>query len=297
MLIGILVAGLVGAGAVAALVMQTRSAPTVAPPQASDVVRIAPRPPVDLVPASSSDSATLVQAEAGLPDDVAHVPDAAMAAAAPSAEPKVAGKGSQQAPARTDPILTKQQAQQVLEPELLSCMRQHGVHYLITRLGNERRGGDVPPLKLTGTTIVDYQPTPGFATTPLGLCVARAGHAVRAPAYGGNYIYFGLRNEAVPDPLSDAPARLDAAAATRALAALDDEARDCAKRHPADSRPGEAVRISVRFGGAGGRVTRVSPFYVEAQSAYGRCLSSVYGKAQIARFKKIEEDVMHVLEP
>src|SRR5690606_33513865 len=101
----------------------------------------------------------------------------------------------------------------------------------------KRRGGTVPPLGLTGTSIVDYKPTPDFAKTPLGGCVARAASAVRAPAYSGNYIYFGLRNDSIPDPLANAPARLETAAAKRALAAFDDEARDCSTRSPAGSRP------------------------------------------------------------
>lgn len=209
------------------------------------------------------------------------------------AEP--AKKKARPAPAYTGPVLTKREAEQALEPEIRSCMKQHGVHYLITRLGNERRGGSVPALRLTGTSVVDYQPTPSFAKTPLGRCVAKAGSAVHAPAYRGNYIYFGLRNDSVPDPLADAPASLDRAEAERALAALDDEAHDCAARDPAGSRPGESVRVSVSFYGATGKVASVSPIYVDAKSAYGRCLSSVYRKAMIAKFRKIEDKVMHSL--
>jgi hypothetical protein len=197
----------------------------------------------------------------------------------------------------TGPVLTKQEAEQTLKPEILSCMKQHGVHYLITRLGNVRRGGSVPALSLTGTSVVDYQPAPNFAKTPLGRCVASAGSAVHAPAYKGNYIYFGLRNDSVADPLADAAASLDRAEAKRALSALDEGARDCATRDPKGSRPGESVSISVSFYGATGKVASVRPVYVEAKSAYGRCLSSVYGKATIARFRKLDDKVMHTLTP
>jgi hypothetical protein len=201
------------------------------------------------------------------------------------------------APVYTGPISTKKDAEQILEPELLACMKEQGVHYLITRLGNQRRGASVPPLGLTGTTVVDYKSTPGFASTPLGRCVTRAASAVRAPAYGGNYIYFGLRNDSVPDPLAGAPARLDAKAAEQALAARDDEARDCTTRSPAGSRPGESVSVMVFFEGATGEVSRVEPYYVDLKSAYGRCLSSVYRKVTIDKFREIEQKVVHVLAP
>ncbi len=285
--IGLVTAGLVISGAVAAFVAQSRFRPEVATsPAPMRGQPVAPSTPPPL------DRRVIVQAEKPPPSPEGQGQDAGVA------KPRVAGTAARdRAPARTDPILSKQQAQQVLEPELLSCMKQHGVHYLITRLGNERRGGDVPPLQLTGTSVVDYAPVPGFAKSPLGRCIAKAADAVRAPAYSGNYIYFGLRNDAVPDPLGDAPARLDAAAAKRALVALDDEARECAARFPRDSRPGESLSITVRFSGASGRVTTVAPYYVEPKSAYARCLSSVYGKAQVGRFKKIDEDVLHVLAP
>jgi hypothetical protein len=193
--------------------------------------------------------------------------------------------------------VTRSQAEKVITPEILSCMKKQGVYYLITRLGNDRHGSSVPPLHLTGTSVVDYEPTPGFAKTPLGRCVARAGKAVRAPAYGGNYIYFGLRNESIPDPLGDAPPKLDRTAANEALAALDDEARDCQRSHPRGSRPGEKVSISVRFQGATGRVSGVNPYYVPGRSPYARCLSSVYHKATVGKFKRIDGKVMHVLAP
>jgi hypothetical protein len=166
---------------------------------------------------------------------------------------------------------------------------------LITRLGNNRRGGTVPPLELTEVSVVDYAPAPNFARTPLGRCVARAGRGVRAPAYRGNYIYFGLRNNAIPDPLGDAPARLDTRAAKEALVAFDDEARDCVTRHPEGSRPGESVRISVHFHGATGEVFKVHPFYVEG--AYARCLTATYRKARVGTFKQIEGKVVHTLAP
>lgn len=223
-------------------------------------------------------------------------PDAAPrgAAAAPArpARPRVAAEA-----APVGPVSTKEQATEILRPELMACMKEHGVHYLITRLGNEPRGANVPPLGLTGTSIVDYKPTPGFAATPLGRCVARAGRGVRAPAYGGNYIYFGLRNESIPDPLADSPAQLDTTAAEQALAALDDEARDCATRSPAGSSPGESVRVMVYFEGATGKVSKVEPYYIDTRSAYGRCLSSAYRKATVGKFREIDHHVVHALAP
>lgn len=262
------------------------------------------------VPKASDSGAKIAQPTTTLPDAGQAMAEAPQGGG-PKPDPKqgeVAATGSSAAPARgprkaaapaapTGPILTKKEAESVLRPELMACMKQHGVHYLITRLGNERRGANVPTLRLVDTSIVDYKPTPGFATTPLGRCVARAGSGVRAPAYGGDYIYFGLRNESIPDPLADAPARLDSRAAEQALAALDDEARDCNTRGLAGSRPGESVSVSVTFEGATGKVSKVEPHYVDTRSAYGRCMFSVYRKATVGKFRDIDERVLHRLEP
>jgi len=284
------VAGVVSAATFAAVAVMSRSrAVTPASDRGPEPAR--PTPPAPVAP----------------PVIAAAPPSDAKPDAKPG--PEVAATGSSAAPASgtrrkaaaaavpTGPVSTKKDAEEVLRPELLACMKEHGVHYLITRLGNEPRGATVPPLGLTGTSVVDYKPTPGFAATPLGRCVARAGSGVRAPAYGGNYIYFGLRNESIPDPLADAPARLDTNAAQQALAALDDEARDCATRSPAGSRPGESVSVMVYFEGATGKVSRVEPYYIDIRSAYGRCLSSVYRKATSSRFREIEHQVRHTLAP
>lgn len=290
-ILGLTVAGVLSTAMIAAVVVMSRSrAVTPASDRGSEIVQPAPTFPV------------AEQAMAAAPQGDGMRPDTKQG-------PGVAATGSPAAPARgtrrkaagaaapTGPVSTKKDAEEVLRPELLACMEKHGVHYLITRLGNERRGANVPPLGLTGTSIVDYKPTPGFAATPLGRCVARAGSGVRAPAYGGDYIYFGLRNESIPDPLADAPARLDTAAAEQALAALDDEARDCATRSPAGSRPGESVSVMVFFEGATGKVSKVEPYYIDIRSAYGRCLSSVYRKATVAKFRDIDHQVRHALAP
>jgi LSD1 subclass zinc finger protein len=292
MLVSLAAGGVLVTGAIAALLAQSTSRRATAPAPERPTAMASPThleaaPPEPIAPAMTPlappDAAT---------DDAAAGPDLADAAPAARA-PRPRG------PAGPDPgpVVTKQEAEQILRPEVLACMREQGVHYLITRLGNQRQGGRVPPLALTGTSVVDYQPTPGFAKTPLGRCVARAASAVRAPAYRGNYIYFGLRNDAVPDPLADAPARLDPAAARQALATLDDEARDCAARHPAGSRPGEPVSIMVFFLGATGQVSDVQPYHVDKKSAYSRCLSTVYRKATVGRFRAIDHKILHVLTP
>ncbi len=218
-------------------------------------------------------------------------------AAAPAAEPRPAKRAAPKVPDYTGPVLSKADAQKALEPELLSCMKQAGVYYLITRLGNDRKGSSVPPLHLTGTSVVDYVPTPGFAKTSLGQCVARAGAAVHAPAYRGNYIYFGLHNDAVADPLAGAPNELNQAKAKRALSALDDEARDCVTSHPEGSRPGERVTLLATFQGVTGRVSKVELLYVDRKSPYARCVAGVYGKASTETFKRIESRVTYVLQP
>ncbi len=229
---------------------------------------------------------------------VASTADAGSIAVAPAAEPPQPRKPKKKKePEYTGPVLSKQDAQKALEPEIISCMKASGTYYLITRLGNDRHGHGVPALHLTGTSVVDYVPTPGFAKTPLGQCVARAGSAVHAPAYRGNYIYFGLHNSAVPDPLAGAAELLNNTAAKKALAALDDEARDCAHSHPGGGRPGEATTVIVKFLGVTGQATKVETLYVEPKSAYARCIAGVYRKAVIAKFKRIDGQVTYVLKP
>lgn len=290
-ILGLTVAGVVGTATIAAVVVQSRSRV------------VTPGP--DRRPEIAQPTRTLPVAEAEEPA-LAPGPQHDRIEPATKQDPDAAATVSPAAPARRKaaggaaplgPVSTKKEAEEVLRPELLACMKEHGVHYLITRLGNNPRGANVPPLGLTGTSVVDYKSTPGFAATPLGRCVARAASEVRAPAYGGNYVYFGLRNESIPDPLADAPARLETTAAERALAALDDEARDCATRSQAGSRPGESVSVMVFFEGATGKVSKVEPYYVDIKSAYGRCLSSVYRKATVGKFREIDHKVLHVLAP
>jgi hypothetical protein len=288
-IVGFAIFGLVCTGAIAAFVAQSRSPTTVSE-----------REPVT-TPSTTwtrSTPSTPSIVEPAPPPEPPPDPLKAVTVTSPDAPTAPAHTPKRKAdPAPTGPIVTKKEAEEILRPQVLACMKQAGVHYLITRLGNERRGANVPALGLTGTSIVDYKPTPGFATTPLGRCVARAGSAVRAPAYSGNYIYFGLRDDSIADPLADAPARLDTKAAKQALEALDDEARDCTRRSPSGSRPGESVSVLVYFGGASGEVTKVEPYYVDHRSAYGSCLAAVYRKATVGKFRDIEGKVVHVLSP
>jgi hypothetical protein len=287
-MIWLMVAGVVATGAIAAFVVSRSRA----------VVTTEPAPNRPLAQTSSNELTTWQATVSPAAHDAGSEPDAQQSVDVEQKPPDVRGtRPKEAAPARvySGPISTKKDAEQILRPELLACMKEHGVHYLITRLGNKRRGASVPPLGLTGTSVVDYKSTPGFATTPLGRCVARAASAVRAPVYGGDYIYFGLRHDSVPDPLADAPARLDTKAAKQALSAHDDEARDCTTRSPAGSRPGESLSIMVSFEGATGKVSQVEPYYVDIKSAYARCLSSVYRKATVDKFREIDHMVVHVL--
>lgn len=210
------------------------------------------------------------------------------------------GSGRAPKPEPSTPVVSKAEAEAALKPEILSCMRQNRVHYLITRIGQgygKRQSGTLPALRIVETAYVDYRPVPGFAKTPLGRCVSAAASQIRCSAFRGNYIYFGLRNNTVPDPLAGQPESLDHGAAKQALTALDEEARDCARRAPSGSKPGETVRVSVTFTGFDGRVKKVEPIYVKAKSDYAKCLKSVYKKAQVPRFRRLDDRTMHALAP
>jgi hypothetical protein len=57
------------------------------------------------------------------------------------------------------------------------------------------------------------------------------------------------------------------------------------------------VRILVFFQGATGKVSSVEPYYIDVRSAYGRCITSVYRKATVEKFREIDHKVLHILEP
>ncbi len=203
-------------------------------------------------------------------------------------------------PEPTGPILSKQEAQKMLEPEILSCMKQHNVHYLIVDIGQgygKYKAGALPPLKVAETPYVEYKPAPGFSKSPLGKCVLAAAAPIRVSAFRGNYMIFGLRNPSAPDPLAGRPEFLDRTAAESALSDLDNEARMCQSSAPDGSRPGETVSISVTFQGFDGSVLVVEPGYIKYKSPYGKCLRNVYGKAKVPTFRRLKDRLMHQLRP
>jgi hypothetical protein len=53
----------------------------------------------------------------------------------------------------------------------------------------------------------------------------------------------------------------------------------------------------VYFEGATGKVSRVEPYYVDIRSAYGRCLTSVYRKVTVGKFREIEHYVVIAVAP
>lgn len=292
--VGMLVSGMVVAFvALAPSRVSTAPAPATPAPQAADRLRQAAAAEREALARSRRAEAEAEAEAAG----AASVQIATIDAAPAAAQPRPAKRARAKTPEYTGPILSKADAEKALEPELLSCMRHAGTYYLITRLGNDRHGSSVPPLHLTGISVVDYVPTAGFAETPLGKCVARAGRAVRAPAYRGNYIYFGLHNDAVADPLAGAPREVNDAKAKQAMSALDGEARDCATSHPKGSRPGERTTVVATFQGATGRVSKVQVLYVDRKSPYARCIIGVYRKASTEQFKRIQSPVTYELKP
>ena len=217
-----------------------------------------------------------------------------------SSKKKKSNTAEASTPAPAGPILSKQEAQKVLEPKILSCMKQHNVHYLIADIGQgygKFKSGTLPPLKVVETPYVNYKPTPGFSKSPLGKCVLAAAAPIRVSAFKGNYMYFGLRNPGAPDPLAGRPESIDRPAAESALANLDNEARQCQIGAPDGSKPGETVSISVTFQGIDGSTTKVEPVYVKYKSPYGKCLRKVYGKAKVPTFRRLTERVMHQLAP
>lgn len=253
----------------------------------------APHTPAAAPPAPTSTAALDAVAEA---DDGASSDDSPAPRATPRRRPS-----PKPAKARPKtPVMSKKDAQEVLEPELLACMKKHGTHHVIVRIGQgygAKKTGPLGPLTIVDKTVVNYADAPGFKRSALGQCVLTAISGLRADTARGNYIYFGLVNKAAPDPLEGANAKMTNEQGVAAMTALDDEARDCARRHPDEAPEGRVVRVQATFQGVDGKVTRVEPLYLETKSPYARCLKRVYGKAVVPRFRRLTEKHMHKLTP
>jgi hypothetical protein len=203
-------------------------------------------------------------------------------------------------PEQSGPILARADAEDVLGERLLECLRESGHRSMIVRIGqgyDAREQGPLAPLKIVfDKAFVDYYDIDDFSGTKLGRCVSEAALGVRTRAFRGDYMHFDLVNDAVPDPLAGASKYIDRKEAETALSALDEEARECALRHPRFAEPGKTLNFNIGFRGADGAVTRVLPFYVD-DSPYRACLEKTYGQARVSPFRRLEEKVMHKLSP
>jgi len=222
----------------------------------------------------------------------------------PAAAPRpTARKGSGAKPASkrpSTPVMSKKEAQEVLEPELLACMKKHATHHVIVRIGQGYRGrktGPLGPLAIVDKTTVNYADAPKFKRSPLGKCMQVAISGLRADTARGNYMYFGLVNKAAPDPLEGANAKMSHEQGVAAMTAHDEEARDCARRHPDGATEGRVVRVQATFRGVDGKVSRVEPLYLDSKSPYTKCIKGVYRKATVPRFRRLSEKHMHKLAP
>ncbi len=196
-------------------------------------------------------------------------------------------------------VLSRKQAKKVLKPEILACMKQHKVHYLITRIGQgyDAPRGLYPPLTIVHGSVVDYRDVDGadFNKSPLGLCILEAASKIWADAPRGAYVHFGLRNPHAVDPLAGKPRRLNTAKAKRALAELDDAARECGRRQLEGFRPGRDLSMLVKFRGIDGQVSDVDPNYIPRDSPYGKCIRETYSQATAPRFRDLSAKVLHKL--
>ncbi len=186
-------------------------------------------------------------------------------------------------------------AKATLTPELLTCLQTHEVHAVVVRLGQGYAATDrlYAPLRTVHATYVDGFPISDFEDTPLGRCVIAAANEVWAPAAGGAYLYFDLRNSSVPDPLAGADQDLDRAKANEALIAQDGAARECGHRQLEGFRATRSVALHVRFQGADGRVTQIRPLYVDPRSPYGQCVAEAFAGVVVPRFRRLWREHVH----
>lgn len=244
--------------------------------------------------------APAARAETPAPAPVAQPPRSPPKRAAAPAEPPAAVPES--TARRVDPseILGKNDAKKVLEPALLACMKKEGVHYLITRLGqgyDVKSTGPLAPLVFVDSSWVDYREVDDFTDTVLGQCILGAAAQVTTRAQKGNYIYFGVRNPQVADPLEGASERLPHVAVEAALQALDGEARECMRRFPDTAPFGDSVTLEIEFRGIDGVVRKSRIFYQDPESPYSRCVIETYARAISPRFRSLTGKTTHTLTP
>ncbi|MFH1810147.1 MAG: hypothetical protein ABIJ09_15480 [Pseudomonadota bacterium] len=213
----------------------------------------------------------------------------------PTAPEETAPAVLEQPPA---PVVSRPQAIRMLEPELLSCMKQHKVHYFIVRIG---QGYDAPPglypplVVLYDNATVEYREVQGFSATPLGRCVVAAAARLWTDAPRGAYMHFGLRNPDARDPLAGKPRSINQALAHKALGDLDEAARDCGRRQLPGFKPGRDLSMIVRFRGIDGQVEQVEPYYIDEKSPYDQCIRAAYKSATVPQFRELSDKVLHKL--
>lgn len=173
------------------------------------------------------------------------------------------------APAKpTGPVISVDEARKQIEPKVLACMKQTGTHHILAYMGNKKVG----PVKVLSDprTRVDGLRV-ALARTKLGRCINEAGRSVRTRAFRSNYVRLQLRNEAVPDPLADLPARADRKAIEAAITALDPKVHACARKH---GEEGAREVFYFRIDGPTGKVMSARGSY--GSRAFRRCSEAVY---------------------
>ncbi|MFH1807383.1 MAG: hypothetical protein ABIJ09_01460 [Pseudomonadota bacterium] len=219
----------------------------------------------------------------------------AVAQVAPPAKPEVARPIK--VPER---VVARNIAEQILEPELLACMRHNKVHRLWITIGYPRKYADpatFPPLEVLSQK-VDYREVRDFKATPLGLCVQKAVDQIWTNAGpSGSKLAYMLVNPDVPDPLAGKPEYLNEVKTQKALAEFDENARDCARRQLPGWMPGtDSTYVIVTFRGVDGQAVQVRPWSQVAQTAYARCLEEAYLPAKTHPFKaNMDQSVGHDL--
>lgn len=197
-------------------------------------------------------------------------------------------------------VVSHSEAKKVLTTQFMSCMKEFNIYNFWIRLGageyNAKKTGPLPPLMTRYMVTINYQDA-DLNASQFGGCVTGAMAGIRTRAYGGNYLYFNIDNKSAPDPLSGAPKKLDSREATKRLSAVDGEARDCAERYPEQAQPGATLIFGIHFRGFTGKVTKVNPVYIGADSDYSKCLQNTYSQVAVPRFRDYEGKVTYTLAP
>ena len=182
------------------------------------------------------------------------------------------------APEPTGPVLSHADASKQLEPKIMACMRERGVHDILAYMGNTTVG----PAKVLGDARSRVDGVRAkIKGTALGKCMDQAAAETRVRAFKSNYLRFSLVNDAVPNPLGKLPEKANREEFERIIATADQRVLACAEKH---GEEGAKEVFYFVIDGPSGKPRSVRASY--RGRAFKKCAEAIYTEL---RFPKVQQ--------